>query len=107
MGIAFAWRHGGGRRHKRHGGNDDLVPGFHTHRSQRRLQRHGAVGHGNAVGSVLERGKVALEPSHLGVVLVFVAAPPPDAALQHALQQGLLFVAKNRPGLAERFRNCR
>ena len=95
------------RGHKCNGGDNDLVPRFHTHCAQRRLEGDGAVGHSDAVFGVLKCGKVTLEASHLGLILVGVSAPPPNAALQHALQQRLFIVAEDRPGYAQRRFNGR
>ena len=105
-GNGVGLQHGGGGRHERDGGNDDLIPSLDAHGPQCRLQRHGAVRYGNAVFGILKGGKVALEPSNLGLILVLMPAPPPDAALQHALQQRLFFPAKDRPGLAQWFGDC-
>ena len=97
-GNGVGLQHGGSTRHKGNGGDNYLIPRLDSHRPQRRFERHGAVSHGNAILGVLEGGKITLEPAHLGIVLVCVSAPPPDAAIQHALQQGLFLFAEYRPG---------
>ena len=96
-GNGVGLQHGGGGRYESDGGNDDFISRLYTNSPQCGFQRHRAIGNGNAVRGVLEGGKVALEPTHQGVVLILVAAPPPDAALQDALQQRVFLPAKDRP----------